>query len=151
MSAPRVGDLLQTLTGTHVRLAGRALPAYQSCGYVGFALAVPLSLALVAMQGLSCGVMAMIVVAAVVSVIGQAIVTTLLRGEEDLVYYRHIAAIVVVGGALSWALGEPPLPYLDATIMAVPSTTIASSHAASTSWIGKSRTPTRCAGNPAAV
>ena len=99
MSTPRIGDRLQALTGTHVRFAGRALPAYQLCGYVGFALAVPLSFTLVGVQRLSYAAMAMVVTAAVLAVIGQAIVTTLVHGEEDLVYYRHVLAVTVVADA----------------------------------------------------
>ena len=119
VSTPRIGNRLQALTGTHVRFAGRALPAYQFFGYVGFALAVPLSFTLVGVQRLSYAAMAMVVAAAVLAVIGQAIVTTLVHGEEDLVYYRHVLAVTVVAGVILWALGEAPLPYLDATIVGI--------------------------------
>jgi len=100
-------------------LAGRAVPAYQLCGYIGFALAVPLSFALVTVQHLSYAAMAAVVAAAVLVVIVQAIVTTLVHGEEDLVYYRHVLAIMVVASGILWALGEAPLPYLDAAIVGI--------------------------------
>lgn len=119
MSSSRIGDRLQALTGTHVRFAGRAFPAYQLCGYVGFALAVPLSFTLIAVQHLSYAALAAVVAAAVLVVIAQAIVTTLVHGEEDLVYYRHVLAVTVVAGVILWALGEAPLPYLDAMIVGI--------------------------------
>src|SRR5437879_5906393 len=87
---------LDKLVRPHIRLLHRLLPTFQVCGYTGLALAVLLSMTLVIYQNLSSSVMLAIILAAVLTFFAQAIITKIITGEEDLVYYRHEIAVMTV-------------------------------------------------------
>ena len=104
---------------THVHLLGRSVSAFQVCGVAGFAVANVVAFGLVAARGLRPGVMAGLVVLAVATFLGLALVTKRVVGEERLVcYHAQLAVCAVTAGVLS-AAGQPVLPYLDATLLGV--------------------------------
>jgi hypothetical protein len=110
---------LDKLVRPHIRLLHRLLPTFQVCGYTGLALAILLSMTLVIYQHLSPFVMLAIILFAVLTFFAQAIITKIITGEEDLVYYRHEIAVLTVAALLLWILHQPILPYLDATLLGV--------------------------------
>ena len=97
----------------------RSWPAFQVCGYTGLALAILLSMTLVIYQHLSPFIMLGIILVAVLTFFAQAILTKLLIGEEELVYYRHEIAVIAIATLFLWIVRQPILPYLDATLIGV--------------------------------
>jgi hypothetical protein len=110
---------LDKLIRIEVYVLHRSCPAFQVCGYAGLALAVLLTMTLVTYRSLSPVVMAGIVLAAVSTFLGLAMVTKIVTGEERLIYYHHEIAVMVVAAGLLWLLRQPIPPYLDATILGV--------------------------------
>src|SRR6266581_27453 len=85
---------LDKLIRPEIHALHKRWPTFQVCGYTGLALAILLSLALVTYQGLSPWIMISIILAAVFTFFAQAIITKIIIGEEDLVYYRHEIAVL---------------------------------------------------------
>ena len=110
---------LDKLVRPEIRLLRGSWPSFQVCGYTGLALAILLSITLVIYQHLSPLVMLGIILAAVLTFFAQAIITKIILGEEDLVYYRHEIAVMAVATLLLWVLRQPILPYLDATLLGI--------------------------------
>src|SRR5207302_11504495 len=94
-------------------------PTLQVCGYTGLALAILLSLALVIYQSLSLWIMISIILGAVFTFFAQAIITKMIIGEEDLVYYHHEIAVLSMAALFLWIIRQPILPYLVATLLGV--------------------------------
>jgi hypothetical protein len=110
---------LDRLVRPTIRLLHRPRSAFQVCGYTGLALAITLAMTLVVWQGLSPLVMAAVILSAMGTFLALAMVTKIIVGEERLIYYHHEIAVMVVAALLLWGLGQPILPYLDATILGV--------------------------------
>jgi prolipoprotein diacylglyceryltransferase len=108
---------LDQFVHTQVHVGNRRLPAFQVCGYIGLALAIALTMSLITYLDLSYLVMAAIIVAAVLTFFAQALLTKVITGDEELVYYRHFIAVMSVSAGVVWLLHGPVLPYLDATIL----------------------------------
>lgn len=91
--------------------------AFRACGCLGLALAILLAMPLVTFLGLSAWVMAGIILAAVSSFFGLAMLTKIVTGEERLTFYHHEIAVMVVAVTLPWLLHQPVLPYLDVAVL----------------------------------
>jgi hypothetical protein len=98
---------------------GRRLSIFKICGYTGLMLAVLLSMILVAGRGLPLWVMVVIILSAVLTFYGLAMVTKIIIREERLIYYHHEIAVILVAASVLAILGQPILPYLDATILGI--------------------------------
>lgn len=92
---------------------------FHVCGYTGLALAVFLSMSLVMIRGLSPFVMAGVVITAVLTFLGLAMVTKIITGEEYLTYFHHEIAIFSISALCLGLLGQPVLAYLDITMLGV--------------------------------
>ncbi len=114
-----LNNTLDQLIRPEVRLFGRTLPSFQVCGYTGLVLAISLSLGLLAWQGRALWVMLAIILAAIATFFGLAMLTKIITGEEQLIYYHHEIAVLCVTTLLLMALGQPVLPYLDATLLGI--------------------------------
>ncbi len=101
--------------GPALRIAGRSVAAFQLCGVAGLIAAAALAQALVARAGGSALVMAAVIVLACLVFLALAMAQKVVTGTERLVYYHHEIGVLLAAAALAAALGEPPLPYLDAT------------------------------------
>jgi hypothetical protein len=97
----------------------RRLPAFQVCGCLGLELAVLLALGLVLYQGRSPWVMGAVIASAIGTFYLLAFATKIITGEEQLIYYHHEIGVLLNAALLLTLLGQPPLPYLDATILGV--------------------------------
>jgi prolipoprotein diacylglyceryltransferase len=121
----RVGEgktdaaLLDRFVRPEVRLGGRVHSAFHVCGITGFILAMVLSVVLVRYQGLAVWVMGAVILGAVATFFALAMITKIVLGEERLVYYHHEIAVMATSALLLWGIGQPVLPYLDATILGV--------------------------------
>lgn len=115
----RFNAMLDRLVRPTVRLHRREWSAFHVCGCTGLELAVLLALALVLYRGLSPWVMGAIVGAAILSFYVVSYATKIITGTEALVYYHHEIAVLCSAALLVWLLGQPPLAYLDATILGV--------------------------------
>ena len=110
---------LDKLVRPEIHTYRRPLASFQICGYTGLALAVFLSMTLVIYQHLSPFIMLGIILVAVLTFFAQAIITKIIIGEEDLVYYRHEIAVIFMAALFLWIIHQPILPYLDATLLGV--------------------------------
>jgi len=119
MLLARVNGVLDRFVRPRMTIAGRSISSFHVCGLTGVAAAVALAMALVVHRGQSPLVMAAIVVAAMLTflalVMGQKIVT----GEERIIYFHHEIGVMVVAAVLLELLGQPPLLYLDATLLGI--------------------------------
>ena len=102
-----------------IRLRDMPLSSFQVCGITGLGLAILLVTLFVRQRYLSTWVMAAISLAAVITLLALPMLTKIITGVEKLVYYHHEIAVLCVTTLLLWALGQPILPYLDATILGV--------------------------------
>lgn len=112
-------NTLDTLVRLEFDLFRRSWSAFQVCGLIGLVLAVLLSMTLVMYLGLSPWVMAGLVVAAVLTFLGLVMATKIITGEEQIIYYHHQIAVMIMTTLLLGLLGQLILPYLDITILGV--------------------------------
>jgi hypothetical protein len=120
MSLPDIiNTCLDRMAWPEVRIFHRPRSAFRVCGYTGLVLAVLLAMTLVVHRGLAPWVMAAVVLVAVLTFFGLALITKIVVGEERLVYYHHEIAVMVMAAILLGLLRRPMLAYLDATILGI--------------------------------
>lgn len=110
---------IDKLVRPEVHILHKPWPAFQVYGCIGLALAILLAMVLVIYQGLSPWIMLIIVLVALFTFFAQVIITKILIGEEDIVYYRHEIAVIAIAALFLWIVRQPILPYLDATLLGV--------------------------------
>lgn len=110
---------LDRLVRPTLRYQGREWSAFQVWGYSGLGVAVALALGLIAARGLSAGVMLLIIATAVSTFLTLAMLSKILLGEEQLVYYHHEIAVMLSTSLLLMALHQPILPYLEITLLGI--------------------------------
>ena len=115
----RVNDALDRMTTPTVTIGARRWASFHVCGVVGLVAAVALGAAVTAHRGLPLWVLGVATLTAVAAFLGLAMATKLLLGYERLVYYHNKIAILLVVSAMLWMLGQPMLPFLDATALGV--------------------------------
>lgn len=102
-----------------VRFAGRSVSAFHYCGIIGVLAAVVLAETIVIRRGGSPLIMGAVVLSSMLTflalVAGQKVVT----GEERIIYYHQEIGVMVVAWLLLRIIGEPPLLYLDATLLGI--------------------------------
>jgi hypothetical protein len=103
----------------HLQFGTRKLSSFTFCGIVGVIAAVALAMTLTAHRALSLGVMAAIVVAAIATFFAVILVTKVITGVEQIIYYHHEIAILIVAALTARLFGAPVLAYLDATILSI--------------------------------
>lgn len=102
-----------------IQLGRRTASAFHVCGLTGLALALGLATTLTVHLGLSLWVLAAMAGTAVLTFLALAMVTKIVLGEEQLIYYHHEVAILTTVTLVLVLLGEPVLRYLDVTILGV--------------------------------
>ena len=115
----RTKALLQKLARTRVCLLGRCWPAFQVCGYTGVLASIALTMTLVAKTHLSFWVMGVLTVISMASFLTLALLTKILTGEEQLIYYQQEIAVMLMAGLTVKTLRQPVLPYLDLMILGI--------------------------------
>ena len=106
---------LDRIPRTQVWIAGHRHGAFYTVGWLGFWLAVVLTLSLAAVRGLSVVLQAAIAVAAAAVYFSMVALVRRRTGREILVYYHHILVFLAVAAVLAAIAGEPVLAYLDIT------------------------------------
>lgn len=110
---------LDKLVRPEVHILHRSRSVFQVCGYTGLALAILLAMTLVNYLGLSPWVMVGVIGIAVLTFLGLAMITKIITGEEQLIYYHHEIAIMIMAAIFLQLLNQPVLPYLDVTILGI--------------------------------
>jgi Prolipoprotein diacylglyceryl transferase len=110
---------LERLARTRFRLLRRDWPAFLVCGYTGLVFAIGLGAILVVKSGLSLWIISAIAVAAMATFLVLAFATKIITGEEQLIYYHHEIAIMLVSALVATLLHRPALSYMDVTILGV--------------------------------
>ncbi len=98
---------------------GRSRRSFKVWGYSGLASAILLGIFLVAIQDLSFGILAVLTATSCATFLALAMATKIVTGEEKLIYYHHEVAILLAAGVVLRILGQPVLPYLELTLLAV--------------------------------
>src|SRR5712691_4235038 len=111
--------IVDKLLRPEVHVLHKSWPSFQVCGYTGLACAILLSMSLVIHQRLSPWVMVAIILVAVLTFLAQAMLTKIVTGNEDLVYYRHEVAVLCMAALFLWIVHQPVLPYIDATQLGI--------------------------------
>lgn len=115
----RTNAALDRLARPQITLGRWQVAAFHLCGALGLALAIALSQLLVVARSLSPWIMALISLVAVLTLFALALLALLLRGDEQLVFYQHAIAVLLVTTLLLWLLGQPVLAYLDITLLGI--------------------------------
>jgi prolipoprotein diacylglyceryltransferase len=110
---------LDTLVRPEVHVFHITRSTFVVCGYAGLALGTLLCMLLAMYQGLSLWISGLIVVTAGFTFLGLNMLTKVITGEERVVCYHHQIAVLLVTTGLLRLLGQPTLPYLDATMLGV--------------------------------
>jgi hypothetical protein len=114
-----VNRSLDKLVCPAIRVIHISWSAFQFCGVTGLALLILLAMTLTMHLGLSLWAIAGIVAAAVMTFLGLVMVTKIITGKENIIYYHHEIAVIAVTGLLLWLLRQPVLPYLDVIILGI--------------------------------
>ena len=114
-----VNHRLDRFVRPRIRFFSNSISSFQACGFAGLTLAILLSIVLVNRLDLSLIVLAVIILGAVTTFFGLAMLTKIVTGEEQLIYYHHEIAVMIVTAILLRLMSQPILPYLDVTILAV--------------------------------
>lgn len=110
---------LDKLVHPEINPLHRHLSAYQGCGYIGFVLAVLLAMILTFYRDLSPWAMVGVVGIAVLTFLGMAMAAKIINGEEQLIYYHHEIAVIIMATILLKIMDQPILPYLDITVLGI--------------------------------
>jgi Prolipoprotein diacylglyceryl transferase len=116
---PRSALVFDALARTRLAIAGRSLPSFQVCGYTGVLAAFALTMTLVVKTGLSPLVMGLIILSAMATFLALVMATKIITGEEQIIYYHHEIAVMLVTALVVKALHKPVFPYLDLTILGI--------------------------------
>src|SRR3954447_18930561 len=90
----------------------RSWSSFHVCGSVGWIAGISFALLLTVRRGLSLWVTAVLAFAAVVTFLALNMAVKILTGEENIVYYHHEVAVVIVSSCLLRIWEQPVLPYL---------------------------------------
>jgi hypothetical protein len=113
MTVTSVNYRLDMLARTTINLRGHTLPVFRTCGTAGYIVAVATTTALARALGLLVTLMLLL------SLVAAATFTVLsaywrdIDGREQLVYYRHQAAVLTTTTVTLLIAGAPVLAYLD--------------------------------------
>ncbi len=119
VSTKDVMSSMDRIVSPEIRLSERSWSTFSVCGYTGLILAVFLTMALGTSLGLSRWVMSGMMFCALWTFLGLAMITKIITGEENLTYYHHQMAILIMIAFLLKLLRQPILPYLDVTILGI--------------------------------
>jgi hypothetical protein len=119
LQAAQVNVFFDRLVHPHVWLFGRQRPRFLVLGWSGYLLALLLTQGLAARRGLSGGDLLLVSLCAAATFFGQAMLVKVWLGQERLVYYHQLLAVLAVSAGLLSLLRQPVLPYLDLTLMGV--------------------------------
>jgi prolipoprotein diacylglyceryltransferase len=117
MLGKKINKVLDKFIRPEVHVGCHSWSAFKVCGYTGLALATLLAMSLVLRLGLSPWLMGGIILSAILTFFGLSILTSIVAGEEHLIYYHHEIAIIIVASALLRLSRQPTLAYLDVTIL----------------------------------
>ncbi len=108
---------IDKLVGPKLLIIQRSWSTYQVFGYTGLFFAILLTMTMVTHLNLSHWVMAGLILAAILTFLGLAMVTKIISGEESLIYYHQEIAVMAVTAVLLRLLHQPVLPYLDVMML----------------------------------
>jgi prolipoprotein diacylglyceryltransferase len=114
-----LNNFLGRLVRPEVRLFPWHPSAYQVCGYTGLILAIAQGMILAAYGGLSLWILIGVIGVTVLTFFGLVMSTRIIAGEEQIIYYHHEIAIMIMAVIFLKLLNQPLLPYLDITILGI--------------------------------
>jgi hypothetical protein len=110
---------LDALPRTRLGCLGREVPAFRTCGVVGFYLAVLVNFAGGLLTERSLLVLAGLALVCALSFFAYTYLRKWITGHESLVLLEHVWFALACSALTLGALGEPVLPYLDVVSVAL--------------------------------
>jgi hypothetical protein len=92
----KLNRLLDKMAQPYLPILRCNCSSYKVCGYTGLTLAVFLTMTLVTLGGLSHWVIVGIALTGVFTFLALAMATKIITGEEQLIYYHHEIAIMMM-------------------------------------------------------
>jgi hypothetical protein len=114
-----VNYFLDKLIRPEVNLFHRPRSAFKVCGCIGLLLAILFSMMAGTHFGLSPWIMIGLILVAVLTFFVLVMGTKVITGEEKIVYYHHVIAVMLVSALMLRLLRQPVLPYLDVMILGI--------------------------------
>ena len=114
-----INNYLDKRAHPEIRLFHWHPSAFQVFGYTGLVLAILTTMILLVLLGLSPWVMIGVIGIAILTFSGLAMVTKIITGEEQLIYYHHEIASMIMATIFLKIMNQPILPYLDITILGI--------------------------------
>lgn len=115
----RFNVFLDKLVRPNIHILHRSRSSFQVCGYTGLILAVVQGVILAAYGGLSIRVLIGVIGVAILTFLGLAMATKIITGEEQIIYYHHVIAILIMSAVFLALIKQPVLPYLDIVILGI--------------------------------
>lgn len=112
-------NCLDKLVRPEMNILHRSRSSFHVCGYTGLVFAIMLAITLVVYLGLSQWLIIGIIGIAMLTFLGLAMATKIITAEEQLIYYHHEIAIIIMAAIFLRILNQPVLPYLDLTILGI--------------------------------
>ena len=100
-------------------LLGKRVSMFQLCGCTGLFLALVQSIMFVRQVQLSQVILLEMIAIAVLTFLGLAMLTKVISGQEQLIYYHHEIAIMAMLALFLRLTRQPILPYLDIAILGI--------------------------------
>jgi len=107
------------LAQPQIHILERSASSYQVCGYTGLILGTLLGMILAAYKGLSLWTLIGLTGTSMLTFLTLVMITKIITGEEQIIYYHHEIAIMIMAAIFLWVLNQPVLPYLDITILGI--------------------------------
>ncbi len=103
----------------HVHLFNKKLHVFQFWGILGFIFGVIVGITLTIEQTLPLWVLGTMSLCGAATFFAHVYIQKIITGREELVYYRHEIAILVVNLLVLWLINQPVLSFLDITLLGV--------------------------------
>lgn len=114
-----INRFFDTLARPEIKVFSHSRSAFKVCGFSGLILAILLGFGLTFFRGLSPWVMLGLIGVAMLTFLALAMFMKIISGEEQLIYYHHEIAIMVMAALFLKLLNYPLLPYLDIVILGI--------------------------------
>jgi prolipoprotein diacylglyceryltransferase len=114
-----LNQCLDQLPRPRLGCLGREAPAFRTCGFTGFYVALLVLFGGGLLAGRSLLVLAALALVSALSFYAYTYLRMWITGQETLVLLEHVWFALASNAAALWAMGEPLLPYLDVVSVAL--------------------------------
>jgi prolipoprotein diacylglyceryltransferase len=114
---PKLNNAFDKLVRTEIYILTNPWPAFKVCIYSGVVFGLILTVMMGSLIGLSTSLTACILLAAIAACFVQAMITRVLTGRENFIYYHQLILVMITAAMAAKLFDQPILPYLDITMI----------------------------------